>query len=61
MLTDVSLDSSFEEQLENQQVSKRDADTAKENQKIETKEGTILQIKSKYEAERVEISSETAK
>lgn len=48
LITDVQLDSSFESSIENQQSSKRDAETAIQQQVIDVLQGQISVIQSNY-------------
>ena len=51
LITDVQLDSSFETSLENQQTSKRDAETAIQQQVIDVLQGQISVIQSNYSSQ----------
>jgi hypothetical protein len=55
IITDIQLDATFENSLENQQIQKRQAETAKEQQKIDELEGQISVIESKYNTKVQEI------
>lgn len=59
LITDVQLDSSFETSLENQQASKRDAETAIQQQVIDVLQGQISVIQSNYSSQVAQIQADT--
>jgi hypothetical protein len=59
LITDVQLDSSFESSIENQQASKRDAETAIQQQVIDVLQGQISVIQSNYSSQVAQIQADT--
>ncbi len=61
VLADVALEQTFEQSIENQQVKKREAETAIEQQVIDAFEGEIAVIESNYNTAVSAISADTSK
>lgn len=61
IITDIQLDQQFETSLENQQIQKRQAETAREQQKIDELEGEIQVIRSKYNTQVRDIQANAAR
>ncbi|CDW84052.1 UNKNOWN [Stylonychia lemnae] len=61
LITDVQLDNTFEASIENQQSSKRAAETAIQQQVIDVLQGQISVIQSQYASKVAQISADTSK
>ncbi len=59
IITDVIFDQKFENEYEERQIASRNTETAQQKQKIQTLEGQISAIQSKYDAEVERIKAET--
>jgi hypothetical protein len=59
LITDVNLDATFESSIETQQASKRDAETAIQQQVIDVLQGQISVIQSTYASQVSQIQSVT--
>lgn len=58
IITDIQLDSSFETQLEKQQITKRTGETALKQQEIDKLEGQIEVVRSQYDAKVRDIQAQ---